>query len=376
MNTIVLAVTLSLGAASDPRPFDAQEYHRLIVEQRGKITSMQGTYEAQTRPDELAEQSGAMKGQTKFTRISFAWAGDKRMRKELSEWVGRNERTNKDQSVNVFDGKEFRRREDQMLQIQAPKSAYSELNAYLSGLKWPITEGELARAKHKPAESQYLPYFLEAPNWRVRPKTESVDGTECVVLEQGGGGRRLWLDPKRGYCMLRLEHDKPANGYAQWVNQYRDFREVLPGVFLPTEIVGANIFSSSSKGSKGTLTTTLKVTDLQVNNVPDSVFVLEPSVGDFVVDKTTNQMYRYAPTDDRTLEVSVDQALSNAGYGERRAIWWSLLYLACAVVGGVCLARGYVWLTSRSRKPPQPTTEGQGTPGTTAPGEEPCNDSR
>jgi len=353
MNCLILAVAVALTAPPPPPSFDAASYYRLIVEQRGKIKSMQGTFETETRPDALAEQSGAMRGQMKRTKISFAWAGEKRLRTEDFDWVGENSRVNKDKSENLYDGKQFRRRENQSFQIQNEKSAYSELNAYLSGLKWPITAGELAEVREKGADSHFLPHFLRATNWSVRPTAEAIDGTSCVVLEQAEKGRRLWLDPARGYCMLRLEYERPTAGHTIWVNQYRNFKEVVPGFFLPMEITGTNVYAPGTKGPQGTLTTTLKVLDLQVNQVPDSIFVLEPKIGDYITDLTTNQIYKYAPPDDRTLEASAEQALLNTGFGERRAVWRRFLYLALAAAAGAgaiyVTARLTAWYRNRSR---------------------------
>src|SRR5258707_4559697 len=290
---LVQVVALLFSSTGTPDPaFTVGEYKQLIIDQRAQIHSMGGAYVFETVPDALAQAAGAMRGQVAMRKNTFAWSGEKRMKTEDSIYVGENHKPFSGESVNVYDGKEFRsRKRSRRFHIQKPKSAYSELNNYLSGLKWPFTEAELTNCKTNPPESDFLPYFLEAKNWRVRPQREVVNEVMCVVLEQAGNGRRLWLDPQRGYCLVRLVHDRPASGHKQWINEYFNFRQIIPGIYLPMKIVGKNILEDVNGKNIGSLTTTLTVTDLHVNDVLDGVFVLEPKAGDTVRDSIRGKTY-------------------------------------------------------------------------------------
>jgi hypothetical protein len=343
------AVCLALVSRSDGQTFDAAAYKRLIIDQRSQITSMYGVFTAETRPDSLAEKAGMMRQTAQRRRVAFAWSGDRRYLEETTDSLNQDLKPSSNGVIYVFDGNEFRKREKnrKIFRIQKSKSADCELNPYLSGgLKWPMTNEDLADSAREPGKSNFLPYFLEATDWSVRPEPESIDGVDCVVLEQSHGGRRLWLDPLRGYCMLKMVHDRPGTSNMLWVNRYSDFREVLDGIFLPMKAASDNVRRDEEGNSTGTLTTTIVVDELRCNDVPEGLFTLEPQSGDWVFDEAKGLTYQYLPDNGKTLDTAASDAKAGLGYAERRRPSWQWGYFSIASVVG--LAIGW-WTIKRLR---------------------------
>jgi hypothetical protein len=334
------AVCLAPLSRSDGQTFDAAAYKRLIIDQRSQITSMYGVFTAETRPDALGDKAGLMRQHSQDGKVVFAWAGERRYLEESTHSLNKDLKPYWKDVINVFDGSEFRQREKdkKIFRIQKPKSAYCELNQYLGGgLKWPMTKEDLADCEREPSKCNFLPYFLEASDWTVRPAPETIDGINCLVLEQSHGGRRLWLDPLRGYCMLKMVHDRPGTSNMLWVNRYSDFHEVLDGIFLPMKAASDNVRRDDEGNTIGTLTTTIVVEELRCNDVPEGLFTLEPQSGDWVFDQKKGLVYHYLPDNDKTLDTAASEAMVGLGYAERRRSSWQWGYFSIASAVGLAI---------------------------------------
>lgn len=353
MNAVLLATAaLGLGTDPAPQPFTIAGYRQLIDAQRAQIKSMSGTYEVEAVPDAGAEKAGLMRGVGTTSRDTFYWSGNKRRRDETSEWVGPDLKKRATETANVYNGSDFRRRESKVLLLQKEKSAYSEMNAYLSTIKWPISTQDANEAAANPDTSLFLPHCLASAGWQILPTPEKVNGISCVVLDDAANRRRMWVDPRRAYCLVRYAHDKPIPGHARWDHTLSEFREVVPGFFLPMTAVCTVALEADPKGNKGTITTKLTVTDLQVNNVPDSVFALEPKPGDKVIDNINGTVYTFTPASDRTLDESAARTASTVEYGERRRTWWRVLVFVVAT--GLAVGASFLSVRMLMTRNPNP----------------------
>ncbi len=306
-SSVALVLDSGTGWAHAPS-VTIDQLRQILITQRGLIRSMQGSFTFETTPDREAEASQEMRGIVRKLKVRFAWSGAKRLVFQEGEIVTDNMKVISTNSKNVYDGKDFRRRELKQFLIQREKSTYSEQNLYLHTLQWPTTNAELAQCRHAPDQTRFLPYCLEADGWQVRSRHELLDGISCVVVERPAAGLRFWLDPRRGYCLLRCECDRPLKGHRRYVFTYKGFRSVLPGVYFPMEIVASKELEDKDGMPTGTRTTRIVVHQLRVNDVSDSLFVLEPNVGDYVIDKPRQQTYVYTYAANNTLDVASQQA--------------------------------------------------------------------
>lgn len=75
---------------------------------------------------------------------------------------------------------------------------------------------------------------------RVQPRRDVIDGASCVVLERPGA-TKFWLDPARGYAVIRADIFWPATkdraALPRFTRQHSEFKELKPQLWLPMKIV-------------------------------------------------------------------------------------------------------------------------------------------
>src|SRR5262249_19773089 len=114
----------------------------------------------------------------------------------------------------------------------------------------------------------------------------------------------MWFNPQMNYCLARADFMRPLAGFRRSILEYRDYRELLPGLYLPMSIIQTAEKEDDQRQPTGMLTSRVTVHELRLNeSIPDSQFVLEPRAGDYVIDTLKNQTYTYTPTSSRTLDV-------------------------------------------------------------------------
>lgn len=343
-----LAVCFSLllveHAAADTQRITPAEYKSHIERQRQSVESMLVSFESHLEFDEETLAAGRLAGRTHDMKVTVAFArGKGYAQRQWTGYFSDNQRY-EDEMVSVFTGTDNRIRTGKKLQVQADKSAYSELNTYLSGLLWPRTEAELEECRANPGESHYLPYFLEAPGWEVQEREETIRGVSCVVLARADGRQTLWLDPRRGYAMIRYEHLNPFENTVKWTVDYDDFREVLPDFFLPWSNVGTHDMIDAKTKEPYTLRAVLTVSQLQVNDVPESLFTLEPQEGEFVIDRVQRTSYRHRSPGDGTLldgveEARMEMSRSNPTANASGRFFFTIMAVAFAVFTSGAIVR-------------------------------------
>jgi hypothetical protein len=178
--------------------------------------------------------------------------------------------------------------------------------------------------------SSRLEEFLVSAHYVIQPALEDVEGSSCVVA--AGPGVRLWLDPRIGYALRKKEGIDRGTKLLAERYIYRDFKQVLPGTWLPQmlqwERCGPPLAPPSVRGEP-LLRYTYKVTRLSANNVPDSLFELEPIPGWIVWDGSVlpkkdgkDQYIKYTmPADPAQVDVAINNAIARA---EARASWEQL----------------------------------------------------
>ena len=318
-----------------------------IVTQRQRVQSMIVTYRAQLTCDASVKESGRLAGRAVEQTETVAFKGRKRYARSEASALDDSSRPYKSERVSVYTGVDQRRRESKALQIQRDKSAYSELNLYANALLWPTTDAELQSCTVNPASAHFLPHFLDDPSWHTVPGRHVIGSTECIKLSTGSASRQLWLDPERGFAIIRYQHDRPVEGEHRWLFDYEDFTRIDDSLFLPRRIVSRHDMADLKTDEPvGTMTNTIQVTDLKVNDVPESLFVLNPLPGELVIDNTRRTIYRFHPVTDTTLDQSIEQATGATLRTPNTSLYWRLF-----VVINICVAVtiGAFWLARRLR---------------------------
>ncbi|MFV0443213.1 MAG: hypothetical protein ACK5Q5_06555 [Planctomycetaceae bacterium] len=342
-----IASFTSAQEASSPL-ITVEQYIRLLEEQRASIRSLLVSYETSAEYDPRIEQNGRLAGLMLSQSDTLAFSEEKRFAKTVSSGLDvANVRIATDRTT-VFTGSECRRRENKTFVIQAAKSGYSEINLYTNVLLWPTSEAELASCSGDPAKVHFLPFFLKGGSWIVS-SAENSTGAASVRLTNDDDSRSLWLDPARNYAILRYVHKNPIPGESQWECIYSKHAEVIPGAHLPYEIeIRRHVTDLKTDASLGMISSRMKVTSLAANNVPDSLFVLEPQPGETVVDRIHRTIYKHNLQDSKTLERASEEALA---YTQRQpATNWLLRYLIPFNVALAIILVGVFWIRARSRQ--------------------------
>jgi hypothetical protein len=126
-----------------------------------------------------------------------------------------------------------------------------------------------------PELSKVLPWCLRAnkADYKVRAQLEEIDGAKCHVVERPGHDV-LWIDPKCGFQVRRRTLFQQSG---QTLSEFRatDFRERVPGVWLPTrQLAVAFNFDSDPPEYRGRVRFVLTNTLLEARfeELPDTFF--------------------------------------------------------------------------------------------------------
>ncbi|MCI0460178.1 MAG: hypothetical protein L0Z62_24770 [Gemmataceae bacterium] len=126
MMVVVTALAMHPGVApAQTSSLTIEQLRQILADQRNQIRSMQGSFTMETRPDREAEASKAMRGIVRKLKVQFAWSGDKRLFFQEGDIVTDNMKIVPTHAKNVYDGKDFRRRE---FKLHFPKKP----------MNWPI----------------------------------------------------------------------------------------------------------------------------------------------------------------------------------------------------------------------------------------------
>ena len=150
------------------------------------------------------------------------------------------------------------------------------------GLLFPF--GVAAGAASGSHRARLLPSALDAHAYAVSPRSEPVDGADCLVLE----GRwsdpaskaevvdRIWLDARRGLAVLKRE--TRHGGTLRDLVLNRNLEEVAPGFWLPRECehrTGTPADVPREYRDRPVLSRVIKVSKIGLE-VEDGLFEVEP----------------------------------------------------------------------------------------------------
>ncbi len=282
-----------------------------------------------------------MNGMAEKSSVDFAWSGEKRYLKSNDQLRTESGKPLQVSQINVFDGAECRRREQRSFLIQKEKRSELAADQLMSALLWPIGDDQIKHAKANPEKTKAMPYCFQTPGWEVGDLPVAIDGVPCIVVENRKGSRKYFFAPSLGYCLLRAEFDEPSARMKRFVIEYKDIKEVARGFYLPTAITILDDRCDEQGKPTGRLTLRLVARDIQINNVPDSVFVLKPKTGDRVVDNIKGTVYTFADPEDNKLEPPASAA-------EASTFW--LTFLTGITIGLATIFVLIWWLRKKPRE--------------------------
>jgi hypothetical protein len=158
------------------------------------------------------------------------------------------------------------------------------------------------RIKAKPDQMMSLPEYFESSGAQLSATREDVDGTPCVVVTvlTTGGGRaaeqtreRFWLDPSRGFGMLRYVKDSPkAAGMTIHGQPVQSPVTTIDGVTLQEVAPKAWYPAQWTVHAEDGGASRYRAESVKVNQgLPDSDFVVEFPPGTSVLDDRTDKRY-------------------------------------------------------------------------------------
>lgn len=334
------------GGTSSDQPQTVEDVVNLIEGQRARIHSLKVSYHSDLDLDPQLRKEGRLGGVRTHTEVTFAFSGDKRHVTSKSEGILDNGRTSKSPiGTTVFDGRECRSRfpSSKKFTIHRARSAYCEMNAYTSGLKWPITEAEREHAEGDPEHVHFLPQMLRAAGWTVGTNHEPQLGFSCICLRNPSLGRELWLGREVGYNPVKLVHQNPVEGVESWTTTYSEFQRYENNIWLPRRIRATDVWQATSRFSAGSHRNDVVVDSLEVNNVNGDLFILQPQPGELVINELTGEMHRFIPESDTTLEDTIATTVVTQPESRLRSV-----LLASNI--GIVLGAVATWLVWTYRK--------------------------
>jgi hypothetical protein len=245
-------------------------------------------------------------------------------------------------------------------------------NVYMQSIGSPFYDGEALPVYWKIGEddrqttiakgSFSLPGAFERRAYQVRRAMETVDGSPCWVVESPGQDI-LWLDPARHYALVRRDWYWAKGGplMFRWVNS--NFSEVAPGLHMPRS-TRFEVMAHPSRGDNRVLfITSCDVSEIKVNDIPESLFDVTFPPGTLVVDNSrisddqgnpTFVSYSIGATPAAT-ELSLENAVqmyeqNRSSRGSRWALV-GLNFAALAVLGALVWVRKHRLRNSSAHGP-------------------------
>ena len=213
--------------------------------------------------------------------------------------------------------------------------------------------GDYQKLRQIPALGDYLdhpflPECLEnnASNYLVQSSMESVDGNACWVVEYPGMDK-LWLDPTRGYAVLRrIYHWNPGKPRKFEIHNH-DFKELAAGLWLPfAQVVDKYASIAAEERSlwdKVTSRMHYQVKEAAVGSVAEEVFKIPIPEGLLVFDDARGIEYRVPAKDVDPFRGPDTEQWTALRERAMRGSRWRALIIAANLVVVVALIAIYFW---------------------------------
>lgn len=151
---------------------------------------------------------------------------------------------------------------------------------------WPV--GSVRPAPKYRGSPLSLVAALANAKYRLVEKPEELDGVKCWVVENPGVDR-IWLDPARGWTVLRRQFsDRKLGGLVLDV-RIREVREVAAGIWMPTRY-SQRYYEKGPRGPGMDVETT--VDSIEVNSVAPAAVEFVRKPGLFLMDRARREHWK------------------------------------------------------------------------------------
>jgi len=105
--------------------------------------------------------------------------------------------------------------------------------------------------------------------------------------------RRIWVDPVRGFAVLKIEEYSPFDNQLSYLLEMGEFKNYGEDIWLPSKAVGTLFLPLSEKKREPALVRILEITDMKVNEeIDDEVFNPNLPKGTYVYEVHTGRFYQ------------------------------------------------------------------------------------
>ncbi|MDR1924086.1 MAG: hypothetical protein LBQ66_06900 [Planctomycetaceae bacterium] len=191
----------------------------------------------------------------------------------------------------------------------------------------------------------YLPETLREhqTDYHIKPTRDNIDNHLCWVIGRTSSDT-IWIDDNFR-IRKRLLYDQLYKNSIKYVINYRDHREIKPNIWIPLTLsidIYANPFVEPEVNwGKVAKRWTIKISEFEINQVPDNLFDVTPDVGTLVQDFDKNERYRIVKKGSDPFAGPIAQGITANRYVVYRAIFITL---------GSFLILLYFWLKFRERR--------------------------
>jgi hypothetical protein len=225
--------------------------------------------------------------------------------------------------------------------IDDGKQPMLDIDGYSLALGIPLADRERATA---PTSSFFLPYALDVGKWTLRPQLESINGSNCYVLDSPKG-QSIWVDPELGFAMRMRQiryvlQDVPVNQWPMDIcYRYSEFKKCDDETWLPMQISIDNYVSTRAPANMWNKLEYSKVlravTPPNVNsNVSDKLFSLSYPPGTEIRDSVSHRYYRIGKQHEE-LDIVVRRStdlLATSDYKSKIFIGVNVLIVICLAI--------------------------------------------
>jgi len=201
------------------------EWEKTITHYKGSRTDALGyktkSGEAFPLTDRILSESFVLLAKDRMMRFEhdgYSFDGKK------EDWGGRK-------TTAIYDGKENLEYTDQ------PSGQFNVATHRTSGPPSELRRSDLFAVVQsiRPASSEFA--FVDLAKYRATGRSAKVNGRDCLELsltaKPGFGGSQLWVDPKRGYVIVRKQSQSPAKVAGTLTEQSDiEYREAVPGLWI------------------------------------------------------------------------------------------------------------------------------------------------
>jgi hypothetical protein len=196
----------------------------------------------------------------------------------------------------------------------------------------------------------WLPESLKNGRYQVKG-WEQQDGQRCLLIEDPGLDK-IWVDPARGYNVVRRELREGIGDPLHLVAQMSEFHKIGPQTWLPFRVVWQLYGERDRPAVAGKVVEERDITvaDATLDPQPDSLFVLVYPTGSTVIDGEREVAFKTVAPNENPFDAGVGQAIAeNPPVRGRSSRILPLIILNIIVIGALLV----VYLKLKKRRRPK-----------------------